>query len=171
MNVEKVKVWDIFVRLFHWSLVGLFATAWLTSESEWYRNIHINVGYAMGILIGLRILWGFVGTKYARWTDFIKGPIKTGEYIWSLFTRNPIHYTGHNPAGGWMIVLLLASAIGTIVTGMYMESGEVFEELHEGFASGMLALVGVHVLGVIVSGLKHKENLVKAMITGYKNKE
>ena len=167
----RILVWDIPTRVFHWLLAGSFIGAFVTAESEMFRDVHVALGYLLLALIGFRILWGIVGTRYARFSAFAFGPSKVLAYLKSLLTGSPQHYLGHNPAGSWVIYALLLLGVLAGATGYatYNEiGGEWFEELHEAFANSMLALVGVHVAGVVVSSLLHRENLVKSMINGYK---
>lgn len=168
---QRILVWDFPTRLFHWLLVASFAGAYLTAESELLRDIHLICGYLLLGLIGFRLVWGFVGSRHARFSDFVRGPAKIKEYLQSLWQGRPQHFAGHNPAGALAIVLLIALGVAVGVTGWLnfnQVGGEVFEELHEGLANAMLGLVALHVLGVIVSSWLHRENLVGAMITGYK---
>jgi cytochrome b len=170
----RILVWDIPTRLFHWLLAGSFIGAFLTAESEMFRDVHVLLGYATLGLIGFRLLWGIVGTRYARFTGFTLRPAKVVAYLKSLLSGAPQHYVGHNPAGSWVIVGLLILGLLTGASGYatYNEiGGEWLEELHEGAANTMLVLVAVHVLGVLVSSLLHRENLVRAMINGYKTGE
>jgi len=167
----RILVWDIPTRVFHWLLAGAFTGAFLTAESEAWRDVHVLLGYTVLGLIGFRILWGFVGTRYARFRSFAFSPSQTFTYLKSLLSRSPQHYLGHNPAGSWVIYGLLALGFLSGVSGyaVYNEiGGQWLEELHEGVANSMLALVVVHIAGVVVSSLLHRENLVRAMITGYK---
>ncbi|CAB1369983.1 cytochrome b/b6 domain-containing protein [Denitratisoma oestradiolicum] len=171
---QGILVWDLPVRIFHWSLVGCFALAWLTSESERYQGIHLLAGYLLLALIGLRLVWGLVGSRYARFPQFVRGPSAVLGYLRSLLGNKPEHHVGHNPAGALAIVLLLLLGLGTGISGWlhFNEIGvDVLEEVHEALASAMLALVAIHVLGVALSGWLHKENLVKAMFTGRKSGE
>ena len=166
-----VKVWDPFVRVFHWSLVALFIVAFLTGdEVEW---LHLWAGYAIAALIVIRIIWGFIGPRHARFSDFVKGPRAVAVFLKQSVHLQAPRYLGHNPAGGMMILLLLAALIGLSVTGHLMNTdtfwgSKSLEEVHEVIAYGALALVGLHVLGVIVASMEHRENLIKAMITGRK---
>lgn len=166
-----VRVWDPFVRVFHWSLVALFAIAFVTGdEIEW---LHLWAGYAIAVLVALRMAWGFIGTRYARFSSFVRGPRAVASFVNdSLHLRAP-RFVGHNPAGGWMILALLAMLIGLSVTGHLLTTdaywgSEALEEVHEALANITLALVGLHVAGVILASLEHGENLVRAMITGLK---
>jgi cytochrome b len=167
----RILVWDIPTRVFHWLLAGSFAGAFLTAESETWRDLHVLLGYTVVGLIGFRILWGLIGTRYARFRSFAFRPSQVVAYLKSLLSRSPQHYVGHNPAGSWVIYGLLLLGLVTGVTGYATYDqigGEWLEELHEGAANSMLALVGVHVAGVLVSSLLHRENLVRSMISGYK---
>ncbi len=167
----RILVWDVPTRVFHWSLGSAFAGAWLLSESERWRNWHVGFGYAVLALVAFRLLWGVVGTKHARFAAFAFQPRAAYDYAVGLLTRTPRRYVGHNPLGGLAIVVLLALALATGATGYatYHElGGEGVEELHEAFASAWLALVVVHVAGVVVGSLAHRENLVRAMVTGAK---
>lgn len=173
--MQKILVWDWPVRIGHWLLVGAFALAWLTSESEELRLVHaLAGGTAVGIVL-FRLVWGIVGTRHARFTSFVRGPGVAVTYLRDLLARRPMHTTGHNPAGALAIVALLAFGLLTGASGWlaYNESfanlgGKLFEELHEGLATAMLVVAGVHVAGVIVGSLAHRENLVRAMFTGRK---
>jgi cytochrome b len=169
--MKNILVWDWPVRLGHWLMVGGFIVAWLTSESETYRLIHAISGGIVVAVALFRLPWGFIGSRYARFVDFVRGPTSVIDYLRSLLRLQPDHHTGHNPAGGWAIVLLLASGIATGLVGwaMYNEiGGEWLEALHEGLAVTMLTIVIVHVAGVLSGSLLHGENLVRAMITGHK---
>ncbi|MDP1612061.1 MAG: cytochrome b/b6 domain-containing protein [Sulfuritalea sp.] len=175
MNTEAkpIRVWDLPTRLFHWSLVASFAIAFLTSESEKLRDIHVFAGYALAGLIVFRLLWGFVGGRYSRFAEFLPTPRKVIDYLKSLMNGEPQHYVGHNPAGAVAIFLLLGFGLAAAASGwgVYEDVGGSFmEELHEGASNGMMAIVGIHIAGVIVSSWLHRENLVRAMITGWKNK-
>ena len=170
-RTPSTLVWDLPVRVFHWLLVLCFAGAWITAESEHWRLVHVTLGYTMAGLVAFRVLWGLVGTRYARFASFVRGPGAVLGYLKSLIGRNPEHHTGHNPAGALAIVGLLGLIAVTAASGFatYNElGGEWLEELHEGAANGMMLLVIVHVVGVVVSSFVHKENLVRSMFTGRK---
>lgn len=168
---SRILVWDLPTRLFHWLLAASFAGAWLTAESEKWRDIHVALGYTFAGLILFRLVWGFVGTRYARFSSFAAGPRRVAAYLASLFGPAPEHHVGHNPAGGWAVFALLTMGVLTAATGFMTYSdigGHALEEAHEAAASAMLALVIVHIAGVIASSVLHRENLVRAMLTGYK---
>lgn len=166
-----VKVWDPMVRVFHWCLVASFAIAWLSAE-EW-ADLHQWAGYAAAALIGLRLVWGIVGTRYARFTQFVKSPRTVAAYLRDIVLGRERRYLGHNPAGGLMILALIACMSALCLTGwLYTTDAfwgvEWVEETHETLANVLLALVGLHVGGVILAGFRHRENLVRAMVTGRK---
>jgi cytochrome b len=179
----KVKVWDIPVRLFHWVLTSCFVIAWLTLDNR-YLDIHIFVGYLMGGLILFRILWGFFGGPYACFHDFTFSWSEVKKYLIEVLNKKPPHFLGHNPAGSWAIYILLGLGLLISITGLITFGGEeqqgplagllnypqgrIAHELHEWFAWLMLGMVVIHLLGVLVESLLHKENLVTAMITGLK---
>ena len=167
----RILVWDLPTRLFHWALASSFIGAFLTAESERYRDIHEGLGYTMLGLLVFRLVWGVAGTRYARFREFVRGPATVVAYLRELALGRPRQYTGHNPLGAWAIVALIASGVLVGASGWLLEFGvadTLFEELHEASANAMLALVVVHVAGVILVSLLHRENLVAAMWTGYK---
>lgn len=171
---NRILVWDLPTRWFHWLLAASFAGAWLTSESERYSDLHVMLGYTMLGLIAFRLVWGVAGTRYARFADFAYSPAKVVQYVKSLVAGKPEHYLGHNPAGAVAIFLLLTLGVASGVSGWltYNEiGGEWLEEAHELFANAMLVVVGVHIAGVVVSSFLHRENLARAMVTGYKQGE
>jgi cytochrome b len=167
----RTLIWDWPVRVFHWSLAASFAGAWLTADSERWRDIHIACGYTMAGLIAFRLLWGVIGTRHARFGDFVRGPAAVWRYLRSLPTRTPEPHAGHNPAGAVAILLLLALGLATAGSGWAVQAdlgGDWLEELHEILANTMLAVVVVHVAGVVASSILHRENLVAGMLTGRK---
>lgn len=167
---RRILVWDIPTRLFHWALVLCFAIAYLTSESERWQLWHVTAGYVFGALMLFRLLWGLVGTRYARFSNFVRGPQQVMRYLGSLLTRHPQHYVGHNPAGGWAIIGMVGLGLLTVLTGWasFSDYGDWFGELHEGIVNVLLLVIAVHVGGVVLSSFLHRENLVRAMVNGYK---
>lgn len=173
MSPDAIKVWDLPTRLFHWLLASTFAGAWLTGDSERWMGMHTLLGYTFAGLIAFRLVWGFVGGRHARFSSFVRGPGAVKRYLGSLLTREPEHHVGHNPAGGWAVLALLGLGTVTAVAGYATYNdlgGHWVEELHEGAASAMLALVFIHISAVVLSSLVHRENLVRAMITGFKRR-
>lgn len=184
---DTVYVWDPIVRVFHWSLVGAFALAYLTGE-DWL-DLHVIAGYWIAGLIALRVIWGFVGPGHARFSDFVRGPSSALRYLYDAVRLRAKRYIGHNPAGGLMAIALLVCLAGTIVTGLLALGGMEYtgplaalaphltdreahwlEEAHETFANLTLLLVFAHVAGVVLASLQHRENLIRAMFTGRKPK-
>ena len=182
---KSVTVWDPLVRIFHWSLVSAFFIAYFTEDD--LLDVHVYAGYVIAGLLVFRLIWGVVGGRYARFSNFVKHPDEVWAYMKSIVKQHPKRYLGHNPAGGAMVVALLLSLILTTVTGLVIygieESagplagslsglGEFWEELaeetHEFFSNATLALVFFHVAGVLVTSFQHKENLVKSMLNGKK---
>jgi cytochrome b len=170
-DIKPIRVWDLPTRLFHWSLVASFATAFLTAESEKLRDVHVIAGYTLAGLIVFRLLWGFVGGAHSRFADFLPTPRKVTGYLKSLINGEPQHYVGHNPAGALAIFALLGLGFTSAASGwaVYEDMGGQFMEgLHEVASNGMMVVVAIHIAGVIVSSWLHRENLVKAMVTGWK---
>jgi cytochrome b len=171
---QRILVWDVPTRVFHWLLVLSFSGAFLTAESERYRDIHVVLGYTLLGLIAFRLLWGFFGTRYAQFRSFLFKPGEVVAYVRSLFKGKPVHYVGHNPAGSMAIWLLLGLGISSGVTGVMSFQdigGEGVKELHEFVSNAILVVVLIHIAGVVVSSLMHRENLVRSMVTGFKSAE
>jgi len=169
--LEAIKVWDPFVRVFHWSLVALFLAAYLTGDDA--GQMHIAAGYAIAGLIALRIVWGFVGPRHARFSNFVRSPREVLTYLRDVIMFRAPRYLGHNPAGGVMIIALLVLLLGTGLTGYLMTTDVLWgakwvEEVHEALANLTMGPIVFHVVGVLISSLKDGENLVKSMITGWK---
>ena len=166
-----IRVWDPVVRLFHWGLVASFAIAWISAD-EW-QDLHEVAGYVAGGLIAVRLVWGLIGTRYARFWQFVRRPATVIGYLGDMLKGREARYIGHNPAGGAMVLALIGCMAVLVATG-WIGTLDAFwgvewvEEVHETFANLLLALVGLHVLGVIWASLKHGESLVRAMITGRK---
>ena len=209
---ETVRVWDPIVRIGHWGIVIAFFTAYLSGDE--FQGIHHWAGYTVASLVLIRLLWGFVGTKHARFSSFVTGPRAVFRYLRGLASGKAEHHLDHNPAGAAMIIALLLSLTGTTLSGMtllaveegqgplagivampqigadpvqerrsysdddeddheYGEhsdegAGEVLETVHSAFTYLTLALVALHILGVIASSFAHRENLIRAMFTGKK---
>jgi cytochrome b len=214
-NTQFIKVWNIAIRVFHWTLVGCCTLAFISSEN--IPRLHVIFGYSVLSLVIFRIFYGLVGTQYARFSDFLYPPVQIADYLKGLVIGRPKHYIGHNPAGGVMIVFLLLSLLSLTLTGLKAygvkghgplaeheisfiskafadsdekgefdhhkgssrvgkdfqraeenEKDEFWEDLHETIAYFTLFLVSIHIAGVLLSSIVHRENLIKAMITGRK---
>ncbi len=211
-DTGMVTVWDPAVRLFHWTLVVTFFVAYLTEDD--LLTVHVWAGYAVGGIVLLRFIWGFVGPQHARFTDFVFGPLTVWSYLLDLLSFGGKRYLGHSPAGGAMVLALLAGLAATVWSGLETyaieenagplaaaaaptaspdsgvpriflasrerneehergerdENGEdgFWEEAHEILANFTLILVVLHIAGVALASLVHRENLVRAMINGKK---
>jgi cytochrome b len=168
---RRILVWDLPTRVFHWLMVVCFAIAYFTSSDDRLAVVHAAAGFTILGLLFFRMLWGFAGSRYSRFSSFVRGPRKTMNYLRGLCSGEIQHCTGHNPAGGVAILLLLILGLVVTITGalLYQEIGwPMLEEIHETSTDLMLAVVAMHVSGVIASSFLHKENLAKAMITGFK---
>jgi cytochrome b len=192
VNVTEVRVWDPFVRVFHWMLAGAVLICWFTDEP---LSLHTWLGYLAAALVILRVIWGFIGTEHARFVTFVRGPRLVFDYLAGLIRFSSTRSLGHSPAGGAMIVALLIMIAATTVTGMVelaQEEGQgllasvvakverpprvpgqrrpplLIKQVHETLANITLILVVLHVVGVVVASIAHRENLVRAMITGRK---
>ncbi len=182
MNTPTLtKVWDLPLRVFHWLLVIGFFVAYLTEDE--LLDIHVWAGYLVFGLLVFRLVWGFIGNRYARFASFLCSPMASVAYIKDVVALKPKRYLGHNPAGAAMIVLLLASLLMTVLTGFAVYGADqgagplasigpanedLWEDLHELFANLTVVLVVLHIAGVAVESFIHKENLAKAMVHGNK---
>jgi cytochrome b len=202
--------WDLLVRVGHWLLAVAFVTAWIAGDD--YQQVHVYAGYTLAVVLLVRFVWGLIGPRNARFTQFIHGPAAVFRYLRSLLTGEPEAHSGHNPAGGWMVVALLLALtiqVGSGMTLYALEEGkgplagliasespvatvegpyadsheadedehegrrseesafeEAVEEVHEFGADLLLVLVALHITGVVVSSMLHRENFVRGMITG-----
>ena len=167
----RIKVWDLPVRISHWTLVLGVVCAWLTRHGS--GRWHEWLGYAVLGVVLVRIVWGWIGTKHARFAQFVRPPAPTLAYARLVFAHREPRYLGHNPLGGWMIVVLIVVIIGVCATGWLYTTDAYWgvkwvEELHEGLTNFLLVLVALHIGGVILSSRQHRENLVAAMFSGRK---
>jgi cytochrome b len=175
MNITKQKqsvlVWDFPVRVFHWLLVISFAGAWLTSESDAQQMIHYAFGYSACALVLFRVVWGLVGTRYARFAQFIKGPTETIHHIKAILTGHHPSELGHNPAGALVMIALMLLVLLIGLTGYWSVKeflGDFMSEAHEVTANIALWLVIIHIIAAVIMSLLQKENLIKSMVTGKK---
>jgi cytochrome b len=198
INTPEVIVWDLLVRLFHWTLVVAFCAAYFTQgepfealqdqmDGEWLQTVHVWAGYTIASLLLFRLLWGFTGPRHARFGDFVRGPGVVFAYVKDVLTLRAPRHLGHNPAGGAMIVVLLLSLTCAVAAGLALYGADkglgplagwladasdstvdAIKETHEFFANFTLLLVAGHLVGVVWESLLHRENLARAMITGRK---
>jgi len=177
-------VWEVPTRLFHWILVLLFVVAWLTAEDEQpLFLIHQLAGYGILVAVLFRLVWGFAGGRYARFSNFIRPWSRVRDYFRNIFHNRQAGSVGHNPAGGWMIVLLLTLLTATVVSGLFVSDdgiggpwavfispniAHMMEDVHEALAEALLIAVFVHIAGVVLESFLEGRNLVSAMWTGRK---
>jgi cytochrome b len=171
IETSTIRVWDPFVRLFHWSLALSFGVAWLSSNS--WEQLHDWAGYAAGALVLSRAAWGVFGPHYARFSQFVRSPRIILGYLTAIVTGNEARYVGHNPAGGAMVVVLMLAMGSTAFTGWMLTTDAFWgvtwvQSLHNLIAHSLLLLVGVHLAGVMLASFRHRENLIAAMIFGQK---
>ncbi len=184
--MPSAKVWDLPTRVFHWSLAVLVILNFFTGEDEGLLLlVHAYCGYLVGLLLLFRLAWGVIGTRHARFADFVKPWSETRAYVAQLLRLRPPRYIGHNPLGGYMILAMLGTLALIVLTGMMAVRGEgatiplfgwtphwlaeAAEEIHEVAGNLMMVLAAVHVGGVLVDALLTRENLIASMITGRKD--
>jgi cytochrome b len=168
---KTLRVWDPLVRIFHWSLVISFTVAWFSSSSR--DDFHQWIGFIAAGLISIRLIWGFIGTPYARFTQFVRSPRQVLGYLFAILKGTEARYVGHNPAGGMMVLALLTGIAATAFTGWLMTTDtyygdETMQGIHSLCANGVVVLIIAHLGGVVLASRRHKENLVTAMLTGNK---
>jgi cytochrome b len=182
-NSIKIKAWDLPIRLFHWGVAICFGIAWLTTGDRWL-DFHVFTGYLLGGLLLFRLYWGLFGEPNARFRDFAFGWGAARSYLLATLKGRPERYLGHNPAGSWAIWLMLSLLSFLVVSGLLtlgfeerhgpfagwlgFSAGVVLHRVHEILAWMMVGVVAVHLLGVLVESLLHRENLAAAMLTGNK---
>ncbi len=182
-RIGKIQIRDPLVRCVHWTLLAAFSAAYLTRSSDYDQ--HLVAGYAVAALMLVRIAWGFIGPRHARFSDFVRGPASVVAYLRDLLRRAPPRYLGLNPAGGAMAVALLTSLAVISLSGVALDAAEnragplgdteLFLHrdsvafLHVAATNATLVLVAIHVIGVAATGLLHGENLILSMITGKKH--
>ena len=169
-GAESILVWDLLVRCLHWGMAALFAVAFVTED---FLGLHKLAGYTILGLVAVRIVWGFIGSTHARFSDFVRPPADAVRYLRGLFDGTAPRSLGHNAAGGWMTIALLTGLVACSVTGWLLtrQPGEPavwLKDMHEIAANATLTLVLIHLAGVAFSSIRHRENLAKAMITGRK---
>ncbi|MBI5682921.1 MAG: cytochrome b/b6 domain-containing protein [Deltaproteobacteria bacterium] len=183
---SKTLVWDIPTRLFHWLLVAVYITAYLTSRAEWYLEYHTIAGYIAGGLIIFRILWGFAGNRYARFSEFIKNWKEVKSFIAGAISLKLPRYIGHNPAVGWIVVIMLLLTAAIVTTGIITYSGEensgvfagiftykiaeIAKLLHRILVYIIIAIIVTHICAALFHDFVLRENIILSMITGKKEK-
>jgi cytochrome b len=182
--MQRTLIWDVPTRLFHWTLASSFVGAWLTTGSDRWLAVHVFLGYLMLALIGFRVIWGLVGTHYARFASFWYGPRAALAYLRDVLKGTAARHIGHNPTGSLAIYFLLFLTLAVGLSGFFTLDGEeqqgalsgtmslaqgsTFKKLHELTANLMLLVVIGHLTGVVVESFQHHENLARSMLTGTK---
>lgn len=171
--MTRIKVWDFPTRVFHWLLVvtfvAVFSIIQFTSDKTPLFHVHALLGLVIGLMVVLRIIWGFAGSRYARFSSFAFSPKVFIGYVRDAFSGKGKQYIGHNPGSGYAIFAMLILLSGIVATGLLSQAGnKIFEELHEFFAYAMIAVVTLHLLGVIWHTVRHKENIISSVVTGTK---
>lgn len=185
-QIEQIKIWDLPVRLFHWSLAVGFALAYLAAEFH-ILDAHVVIGYGLIALLLFRLFWGFAGNQYARFKSFVFSPQETLSYMRSLRSSHPTHYYGHNPAGALMVFGLLALLAGIFASGLVTlavidyegpllflanrvsdDTSYFLRHTHDFLVDATLLMIPLHLLGVLSGSVQHKENLARSMVTGMK---
>lgn len=174
--MNRALIWDLPTRLFHWLLSGGFfaaaAISFLLGDDSPIFPYHAIIGLVIAAMVVLRIVWGLIGTRYARFGSFMFGPAAVIEYMKGVLTGTGRRHLGHNPGSAYAIFTMLGLVLALAVTGFLMSQGnESIKDVHEILAYAMLGVVGAHVLGVIVHTVRHRENLTASMIVGTKNAE
>ena len=180
---RAVLVWDAPTRLFHWLVAGLVLAAYVTFRLGW-MGWHAYIGYALLALVFFRLLWGFFGSETARFARFLASPRLAARHLLHLFRREPDQQVGHNPAGGWMVLLLLGLLLGECLTGLYLNNdiadegpltelvpasvANLIDALHTIFWQVLLAAVALHILAILIYAAAKRQNLVLPMLSGRK---
>lgn len=184
-TATEIKVWDLPVRLFHWLLACCFLVAYITEDD--YMTLHSYAGYTLVGLLLFRVIWGFAGSPHARFKDFAHSPKTIITYMTEVVRFKAERFVGHNPAGGAMVFALLASLGVTVLSGLVAYGvgqasgplaglmatapfviGKTAEDVHEFFINFTLVLVLLHLAGVAIASIQHRENLVRSMLNGRK---
>lgn len=168
---DRPRVWDGPQRLLHWVLVAAVAAAWWTGGSA--GPVHEYLGYAAAAIVAARVAWGFVGSRHARFAQFVHGPRETAGYGRAVLAGRAPRYLGHNPLGGWMVLALLACVAALGLTGWLYTTDWLWgyawlEQLHAALGWLLVGLAALHVAGVAFTSWQHRENLVAAMFSGRK---
>ncbi len=171
----KQLVYDLPLRIFHWLFAGLFFTAFLIAKNVDSETVtftyHMLAGFLLGYVVILRLIWGFMGTHYSRLSSFALNPQDLFGYFTGMLTGDKRKWAGHNPASSWAALLMMLLAIGLGITGYLMAQGqgETFEDIHELMANGFLVVVILHIAGVILHSLRHRDGIAFSMVHGSKS--
>ena len=181
--LRAVYVWDLPVRLFHWSLVALVILSWGSRELD-YMEAHRWSGYAILTLVVFRVGWGFAGTRHARFADFVRTPRAMRAYMANILAGAKAQHLGHNPAGGWSVMAILACLLAQAITGLFVSDEVLFDgpfyravseetahrlkQLHGINFNILLLLIGLHLAAITFYRFVKREDLVRPMLSGFK---
>ncbi len=181
---RRLLIWDLPTRFFHWVMALSFAAAWLAFDDDRYLYIHVYAGYVLFGLLCFRLIWGIIGSHYSRFHTFAHDWPSATAYLKGLLNGQAARFLGHNPAGSWAIFIILLLGLTLTLSGILTLGGEerhgpfagmlsfetahIFREIHEWSAWTMLAVVAMHVFAIVAESILKRENLIMAMITGYK---
>jgi cytochrome b len=173
--MRQILVYDLPTRLFHWLFAGFFLTAFalanLVDDESARFSLHMLAGLGMLFVLVLRLVWSLVGTRHARLTDLVLSPTELFGYFKSMFSAGGRRWIGHNPASSWAAVAMMGLAIGLGITGYLMATGgenDALEEAHELMANAFFVIVLLHLAGVAVHVLRHRDRMHATMVTGRK---
>jgi cytochrome b len=171
--MPRVLIWDFPTRIFHWLLtIGFFVSATISLAADDdgpLFSVHMIIGIMLGVLVLLRIVWGFVGTRYARFSSFLFSPQSLLRYLFGAMNGSATRSIGHNAGSSYGIFTMPGLVLMTGVTGLMISNGnEAAEELHEVASYLLMAVVAVHIVGVVWYSFRHKENITFSMLTGHK---
>lgn len=170
--MNRILVWDLPTRIFHWILslavVGALGIALIADNDSSVFQVHMLLGLLAGFLVALRVFWGLVGSRYARFTSFLFGPKALLEYLWGTSRNTAARHIGHNPGSAYAIFAMLVAALGLAVTGPLLASQASIKEVHEVLAYGMLAAIAAHLAGIVIHTIRHRENIILGMLDGKK---
>jgi cytochrome b len=173
--MRRVLVYDLPTRFFHWLFAGFFVAAFSIAElvddgSVWFP-LHMLAGLCMVFLVTLRLAWSLLGTRHARLSDLVLSPAQLVAYLKGMVSGGTAQWIGHNPASSWAAVAMVCLALGLGATGYLMTigaAGDVLEDAHELMANAFLAIALLHIGGVVVHVLRHRDRLQSAMVSGRK---
>lgn len=173
--MRNVLIYDLPTRILHWTFailfISAFAIAKVVDDESSVFVYHMFAGLTLSFVVILRLVWGFIGSKHSRFSDFSLRPKDLKSYFMHFFTGEKLKWSGHNPASSWAAILMFILALGLGVTGYLMTSGggkEIFEDLHELLANSFVVVVALHVGGIILHSLRHRDNIGFSMIDGHK---
>lgn len=182
--MSTIRIWDLPTRTFHWLFAAACIVAWFSGDDARYTDLHIFGGYSALALLSFRLIWGVLGGRYARFSQFVRGPVTVISHLRGLRRAPRKHHLGHNPAGGWAVIVLLSlvgllglsgiavlggeEGVGLLAGSLSIAQGVSIHQLHEALAWGLLAMVLLHLAGVALESLLQRENLPRAMVTGNK---